>query len=80
MGETEIKEVITNLIENAEFGKKVTVDFSGLAIPIEISITFTGGWKVLYTLVPGMSFELIKGEGAYLEELKITFMPHEGLK
>ena len=80
MGEEEIRQAITNLIENAEFGKKVTVDFNGLAVPIEISITFTGGWKVMYTLVPGMSFELFKGEGAHLQELNITFMPHERLK
>jgi len=80
VGEMDIKEAIVSLLENTEVGKKATVNFRGLAVPIEIAMTFSGGWKVMYTLVPGMSFEFIKGEGDHLREISITFLPHDGLQ
>lgn len=80
MGEIDVKEAIVSLIESTEIGKKATVNFRGLAVPIEITMTFSGGWKVMYTLVPGMSFEFIKGEGGHLQEISITFLPHDGLQ
>jgi hypothetical protein len=43
-------------------------------------IRFSGGWEICYKLISGKTLELIREEDGYMEELKITIMPYDGLK
>lgn len=71
---------VADLVAKTPIGKKVTVEFAGAAVPIDIMMKFAGGWEIGYTLIPGMPLEFTKGEDGYLQELHITILPHEGLK
>lgn len=80
MKEPEIEKIIKDLISKTPVGEKMEVRFSGLAIPIDISLKFTGEWVVKYTLIPGKHLEFTRGHDGYLKEINITMQPYSGLQ
>lgn len=67
-------------LQDVEIGKKLRMEFSGLPIPVEVVYTFAGGWVITQRLVPGMPLEIVRGEDGHLRELKITLLPHDGIR
>lgn len=82
---TDIREYATesslaDMINNAPVGKELCVSFGGIPKIVEVEFNFVGGWVIKQSLVPGMDLKFVKGEGEYLEGIKITLKEYEGLK
>lgn len=67
-------------LDEAEIGKKVTMNFSGIPSNINVEMIFKDGWIVNQTILHGKSFELTKGEDGYLETINITMNSFEGIQ
>lgn len=76
----ELKHTILDAIEKSPVGYEIEINFKGMGIPVKVEMTFSGGWKVDYTLIPGMPFKLFKGEGNTLKLLNITLLPNDGIR
>lgn len=80
MREFDIEKTIQEAIESAPVGKKVIINFSGLPQIIDVEMSFAGGWVTTQTIIPGKSLEFIRGENSYLDGIKITINPYNGLE
>ncbi|QQD56658.1 hypothetical protein MHB_0010570 [Pseudomonas fluorescens BBc6R8] len=75
----ELSEQFTETLRKTEVGKQMIINFRGAPTPVEVKYTFSGGWVVTQTLIPGMPLVITRGEDGYLEQIDITLLPHEGL-
>lgn len=75
--EPELESLVAQHLAAAAIGQKIEIQFSGLPVPVRIEMRFRGGWVVEYTLVPGMPFELTRGEEGHLEVLNVTLMSYD---
>ena len=80
MMELELAKIIQYTISATPVGKRVEISFLGVAIPMDVSMRFAGGWIVSYTLIPGKSLEFIRGEDCYLDGITIVMQPYSGIK
>lgn len=78
--EYETENYLADMINRAPVGKELCVAFGGIPKIVEVEFTFVGGWVIKQSLAPGMELKFVKGEGAYLEGIKITLKEYEGLK
>ncbi|MCH7373910.1 hypothetical protein MM182_00675 [Aeromonas sp. MR19] len=82
---TELREyatesTLTDMINSSPVGKELCVMFEGIPKIIDVEFNFVGGWVIKQSLAPGMELKFVKGEGEYLEGIKITLTEYEGLK
>ncbi|MBB6287622.1 MULTISPECIES: hypothetical protein [unclassified Pseudomonas] len=70
----EVSQEIQDALERTQVGKKLTLNFKGLAVPIEVKYFFRGGWVVTQQLVPGMPLEVVRGEDGHLDRIDIKLM------
>jgi hypothetical protein len=78
--EYETESSLADMITSAPVGKELCVQFGGIPKIVEVEFTFAGGWVLRQSLAPGMDLKFVKGEGGYLEGIKITLKEYEGLK
>ena len=76
----EMSQQLTEALRSTEIGKPLVMNFRGDPTPVEVKYTFSGGWVVTQTLIPGMPLEIVRGEDGHLEQIDITLLPHDGLK
>ena len=78
MRELDLEKSVLDAISTTLIGEKVEVRFAGLATPVAVRMRFAGGWEVMYTIVPGMALEFVRGEDGYLNALSVTLLRYEG--
>jgi len=71
---------IQETIAKTPIGEKVIINFGGLPKLINVAMTFSGGWVINQTIIPGKSFEFIRGDDQYLKDITITIDDYDGLK
>lgn len=78
--EEEIRKAISDVLTSGRIGAPIKVSFKGLPVAVQVELHFAGGWQVKYTVVPGMSIEMVRGEDAYLEKVTLTLLKNDGMK
>lgn len=78
--EYETESSLADMINRSPVGKELVVQFGGIPKIVEIEFTFVGGWVIKQSLTPGMELKFVKGEGRYLDGIKITLKEYEGLR
>ena len=80
MREFDLEKTIQDAIESTPVGKKVIINFGGTPQIIDVELSFSGGWIITQTIIPGKPLEFTRGENQYLKNITITINPYEGLE
>ncbi|MDD1130484.1 hypothetical protein [Pseudomonas shahriarae] len=78
--EENLSQTLLEALEKTEVGKKLTLSFHGLPVPVDVKYTLAGGWIIEQHLIPGMALEITKGEPGALAGIEITIQPQKPLK
>lgn len=74
-----LSQALLDALEKTEIGRKLTINFRGLPVPVDVKYTLAGGWIIEQHLIPGMALQITKGEPGAIEGIEITLQPHQPL-